>query len=342
MKKFLFAISIAIFFAMVLAGCSKNSTKDEFGIFHDLDETISAAEKSDKKILLVFTKLDSGGFNETLVNQVLHAQDYQEKLGAEFETCQIDFSKEDFSSEKNSRSGNSSRKKSAKKTKAQIERNMRATVIYGVETPPTVMILSPQGYVISSITYLSCINVTEFSNIVEVEREKIDAMEKLVSAVKSANGQEKISAIDLLYENTHTNYRYQLRELCDEVVRLDKKNESGLVGKYLLARAATEAMDCYLERKPEKAAECYTKYVSSQFLSVEQKQQCYYAAAYITGNERPSVEVSEKILGYLNSLVELDSQTPLAKQAKILSERQQEILKRQKEIEVKKDEEAQQ
>ncbi|MCM1224123.1 MAG: hypothetical protein NC548_57690, partial [Lachnospiraceae bacterium] len=167
-------------------------------------------------------------------------------------------------------------------------------------------------------------------------------MEKLVSAVKVARGQEKISAIDLLYENMHTNYRYQLRELCDEVVRLDKKNESGLVGKYLLARAATEAMDCYLERKPEKAAECYTKYVSSQFLSVEQKQQCYYAAAYITGNERPSLEVSEKILGYLNSLVELDSQTPLAKQAKILSERQQEILKRQKEIEVKKDEEAQQ
>lgn len=329
MKKiFLFAIV----FAMLLVGCSTNSTKDEFGIFHDLDETISAAEKSDKKILLIFTKLDSGGFNETLVNQVLHTQDYQEKLGSEFETCQIDFSKEEFSPEKNS----------AKKTKAQIERDMRATVIYSVETPPTVMILSPQGYVISSITYLSCINVTEFSNIIEVEREKIDAMEKLVSAVKGANGQEKISAIDLLYENTHTNYRYQLRELCDEIVRLDKKNESGLVGKYLLARAATEAMDCYLERKPEKAAECYTKYVSSQFLSVEQKQQCYYAAAYITGNERPSLEVSEKILGYLNSLVELDSQTPLAKQAKILSERQQEILKQQKEIEAKKDEEAQQ
>lgn len=339
MKKFFL---FTILFAIIFAGCSKNFTKDEFGIFHDLDETISAAEKSDKKILLVFTKLDSGGFNETLVNQVLHAPDYQEKLGAEFETCQIDFSKEDFSSEKNSDAADSSKKKPAKKMKAQTERDMRTTVIYGVETPPTVMILSPQGFVISSITYLSCINVTEFSNIVEVEREKIDAMEKLVSAVKNAEGLEKISAIDLLYENTHTNYRYQLRELCDEVVRLDKKNESGLVGKYLLARAATEAMDCYLERKPEKAAECYTKYASSQFLSMEQKQQCYYAAAYITGNERPSVEVSEKILEYLNSLVELDSQTPLAKQAQFLAERQQKILERQKNIEAQKNEEAQQ
>lgn len=333
MKKFFL---FTILFAIIFAGCSKNFTKDEFGIFHDLDETISAAEKSDKKILLVFTKLDSGGFNETLVNQVLHAPDYQEKLGAEFEACQIDFSKE------NSDAADSSKKKPAKKMKAQTERDMRTTVIYGVETPPTVMILSPQGFVISSITYLSCINVTEFSNIVEVEREKIDAMEKLVSAVKNAEGLEKISAIDLLYENTHTNYRYQLRELCDEVVRLDKKNESGLVGKHLLARAATEAMDCYLERKPEKAAECYTKYASSQFLSMEQKQQCYYAAAYITGNERPSVEVSEKILEYLNSLVELDSQTPLAKQAQFLAERQQKILERQKNIEAQKNEEAQQ
>lgn len=329
MKKiFLFLI----FFAIVFAGCAKNSSKDEFGIFHDLEKTISVAEKSDKKILLVFTKLESGGFNETLVNQVLHAQDYQEKIGAEFETCQIDFSKEDFSSQK----------KSAKKTKAQTERNMNTTVIYGVETPPTVMILSPQGYVISSITYLSCINVQEFSNIIEVEREKIDAMEKMVAAVKNAEGIEKISAIDLLYENTHANYRYQLRKLCDEVVRSDKKNESGLVGKYLLARASTEAMDCYLARKPEKAAECYIKYVPSKFLSVEEKQRCYYAAAYITGNERPSVTVSEKILGYLDSLVKLDSETPIAKQAQFLAERQQKILERQKEAEAQNNEEAQQ
>ena len=329
MKKiFLFLI----FFAIVFAGCTRNSSKDEFGIFHDLEKTISVAEKSDKKILLVFTKLESGGFNETLVNQVLHAQDYQEKIGAEFETCQIDFSKEDFSSQK----------KSAKKTKAQTERDMNTTVIYGVETPPTVMILSPQGYVISSITYLSCINVQEFSNIIEVEREKIDAMEKMVAAVKNTEGIEKISAIDLLYENTHANYRYQLRKLCDEVVRSDKKNESGLVGKYLLARASTEAMDCYLARKPEKAAECYIKYVRSKFLSVEEKQRCYYAAAYITGNERPSVKISEKILGYLDSLVKLDSETPIAKQAQFLAERQQKILERQKEAEAQNNEEAQQ
>lgn len=329
MKKiFLFLI----FFAIIFVGCARNSSKDEFGIFHDLEKTISVAEKSDKKILLVFTKLESGGFNETLVNQVLHAQDYQEKIGAEFETCQIDFSKEDFSSQK----------KSAKKTKAQTERDMNTTVIYGVETPPTVMILSPQGYVISSITYLSCINVQEFSNIIEVEREKIDAMEKMVAAVKNAEGIEKISAIDLLYENTHANYRYQLRKLCDEVVRSDKKNESGLVGKYLLARASTEAMDCYLARKPEKAAECYIKYVRSKFLSVEEKQRCYYAAAYITGNERPSVKISEKILGYLDSLVKLDSETPIAKQAQFLAERQQKILERQKEAEAQNNEEAQQ
>lgn len=334
MKKiFLFLI----FFAIIFAGCARNSSKDEFGIFHDLEKTISVAEKSDKKILLVFTKLESGGFNETLVNQVLHAQDYQEKIGAEFETCQID-----FSSQKNSDNENPSQKKSAKKTKAQIERDMKTTVIYGVEAPPTVMILSPQGYVISSITYLSCINVQEFSNIIEVEREKIDAMEKMVAAVKNAEGIEKISAIDLLYENTHANYRYQLRELCDEVVRSDKKNESGLVGKYLLARASTEAMDCYLARKPEKAAECYIKYVRSKFLSVEEKQRCYYAAAYITGNERPSVKISEKILGYLDSLVKLDSETPIAKQAQFLAERQQKILERQKEAEAQNNEEAQQ
>ena len=96
--------------------------------------------------------------------------------------------------------------------------------------------------------------------------------------------------------------------MSDEVIKLDKKNESGLVGKHLLARASTKAMECYLRRQPDKAVECYLEPLKSKFLSVEEKQRSYFAAAYITGKNDMSVANSKKIIEYLNAAIDLDPQ----------------------------------
>lgn len=313
----------AVFALAVLAGCSRKSTKDEYGIYHDLEETKKVAHTNNKKILLIFTKLDSGRYNETLVNDILHAPDYAEKIGAEFETCVIDFSNEKVKSD-------------AKEQKEQNERDMRVAVIYGVEAPPTVMVLTAKGYVISVITYLSSKDVKEFANLVEVEREKISDIDTMLAAVEKSSGLERVAAIDLLYESTASAYRYQLNDLVEDVIKTDKKNESGLLGKYLMARATTEAMDCYTNHTPEKMADCYIKPIKSGFLSVEQKQQSYLAAAYVIGNTFTDVESSEKILEYLNAAIELDETTQLGQHCKYLAERQKNIMERQKNIQAQK------
>ena len=271
----LFVAALALLAATALCSCSKKGLPDANGVYSDFDSALSAAKKSGKKLLLFFTKLEDGGFNQTIATDVLGAADYKEILGQEFESCRIDYSRERFS------------KKSESFNEAQNDRDMRTAVIYGAETTPAVYVLTKEGYVLMNITYLPVKNPKEFFEVIQSDRENINAMETLLSEIESAKGLERVKKIDELYEKTSTNYRYQLRALCDQVIKLDKKNNSGLVGKYLLARASTKAMDCYLRREPAKAVEAYLEPLKSSFLSVEEKQRSYFAAAYITGNTDP-------------------------------------------------------
>ena len=320
----LFAVLAALAAATLFCGCSKKSAPDAYGVYSDFDSVLAAAQKSEKKILLFFTKMEDGGHNEKIVNDILQAGGYNELFGGEFETCRIDYSRERFS------------RKSEGFDEAQNERDMRTAVIYGVDTTPAVVVLTKQGYVISNITYLPVDDPQGLKNIVELDRENIDGIENLLAQIDAAKGLERVQKIDELYEQTKANYRYQLRGLCDQVIKLDKKNESVLVGKYLLARASTKAMDCYLRREPDKAVDCYLEPLKSKFLSVEEKQRSYFAAAYIVGKDSPGVENSEKIISYLQSAIELDDKSPLAERCRFLLERQEKILANQKEMEEKK------
>jgi len=323
--KNVFKIFAFTFLALAfLSGCSKRIVKDDYGIYSDFDSTLNAAKKSGKKILLFFTNVESKGHDEKIINDVLHASDYKELLGEEFETCCIDYSKSRFS------------KKSENFDEARNERDMKVAVIYGIDTTPSVLVLTKQGYVISSITYLPVENPSEFKKVIEFDRESIDDMEKLLSNLEAAKGLDRVQIIDQLYEQTKANFRYQLRALSDEVLKLDKKNESGLVGKYLLARASTKAMDCYISREPDKAVECYLEPLKSKFLSVEEKQRSYFAAAYITGKNDPSIENSEKIIEYLTKTMQLDENAPISERCKLLLERQEKILAGQKDMAAKK------
>lgn len=317
-------IFAALFFALALCSCSKKVVKDDYGIYNDLDAALKAAQKSGKKLLLFFTKVEDGGLNQTIVDDVLHADGYAQLIGREFESCQIDYSRERFS------------KKSASFNEARNDRDMRTAVIYGAENPPSVLVLTKEGYVITNITYIPAKSVKEFGDIIEVDRKSILDMEALLADLQKSKGLERVQKIDELYEKTSSNYRYQLRALCEQVIKLDKKNKSGLVGKYLLARASTKAMDCYLRRQPDKAVEAYLEPLKSNFLSVEEKQRSYFAAAYITGNNGQSVENSEKIIGYLNAAKDLDPNSALAERCKLLLERQEKILAGQKETAAKK------
>ena len=95
-----------------------------------------------------------------------------------------------------------------------------------------------------------------------------------------------------------------------------------------------------MRRQPDKAVDCYLEPLKSKFLSVEEKQRSYFAAAYITGKNDMSVENSKEIIEYLSAAIELDPNSELAERCRFLLERQEKILANQIETEAKKAQEA--
>ena len=96
-RRFASIFALSVFALALFSGCSKKVAKDDYGIYSDFDSVLDAAQKSGKNVLLFFTKLEDGGFNEKIVNDVLHASDYNQVFANEFETCWLDFSRERFS-----------------------------------------------------------------------------------------------------------------------------------------------------------------------------------------------------------------------------------------------------
>lgn len=323
--------SLLVMVMLSLAGCSGSVPKNEAGWYQDFEGTVKIAKKSGKNIMVLFSRDDRDINIKNLKERIFDTPEFFAAFSDDYEFCNLDFSGERFKKVK------SDGKKLSAKEKKQNDRDMRTAVIYGMTTTPAILLMSPQGYVITDISYIpGNLTLSDFQGLVNSYSDEIKAMSNYVKALKLAHGLEKVTAIDLLFEETSTNYRYALNDLIYSVPKLDPKDESGLVGKYILAAASSESVDCYLNRHPEKTVDVYLKTAKSKYLNTPQKQQCYFAAAYVSRSNDNSVENSEKIISYLEQAVALDSESPIGVRSAEMIEREAERLARYKEIEARK------
>ena len=123
----------------------------------------------------------------------------------------------------------------------------------------------------------------------------VSQMKEFIAAIQKGSKQEKLAAIDNLYENTEIIYRVFLADLIDKYVEMDKDNESGLLSKYLFAQADANASNLYMSGDLLGATKSYVDICSNPNLEADYKQQAYYMAAYIM-----SISDYATILDYLN------------------------------------------
>ena len=71
---------------------------------------------------------------------------------------------------------------------------------------------------------------------------ELDRFNKLVAQTKKGSALEKVEAIDGIFMATDQTYRTFLLPLVQTAIKLDKTNETGLVGKFILAQAQAQAM----------------------------------------------------------------------------------------------------
>lgn len=311
MKKLLFIF--CTFICLALTSCSKPEGKNEYGWYTNYQECLAQAKKDDKGIILVISHDETDQVSAELKRTVLHTPEFATEFGKDFYFCENDVSPTLFKKARPDKEASSKEKKESKRYQKILEDRMRVETIFGVQNTPTVYLISSDGYVIKDFTYIPCLNVEEFKILLAAYETEIEEKQKLINAILSANGIEKVFAIDNLYENTKINFRYMLTNLMREVESLDKENKTGLVGKYIMSIASSDAIDAYINRKPEIIADIYEKAAEHPMLNNNQRQQQYFAAAFVVGSNSPTPEQTLQMIEYLEKAIAVDPNSQLGK-----------------------------
>lgn len=331
-KYFVFALALA---SLCLFSCNNAANVNEHGWYTDYSVCQKKAKSEGKRIILLFSRDDSDTRSAELKKDIFFTDKFNSLLGKDYVFCNLDFSRSVFEKTKLNPELKGKEKiyakKEASKAKMYLERNMKIASILGIHNSPSVITLTKYGYAAKEFPYFECTTPEEFAELLNDSNEKLTILEDLTTKVEKAKGVQKALAIDELYSAMDDTYSYLLKDLILKVPSLDKKDESGIVGKYVLATASVEAMDCYFARKPEESDKPYVKVASSKYLNPEQKQQAFYAAAYVTGARENTIENVEKSIGYLKDAVAAAPDSPLAAQCKMQIERGEVVVARLKE-----------
>ena len=159
---------------------------------------------------------------------------------------------------------------------------MRDAGLYNIQVTPSYYILTKEGYVIKQMVFENKPeSVEDFFAGYNPLVEEIAEYENTISAARSGKTEDRLAAINRLFEKTDPQLRYLLADFCSDYIKLDKKNSTGMVGSYVVALANSNAVQHYLDQDPLAASEEFATAAKSKFLEPEQKQQCFYTAAYL-------------------------------------------------------------
>ena len=304
-------LSIIIFSILLLSGCSKVQL-DADGCFSDVDSALKYAAKKDCNVLLFVTMEDDDNDSTELLNKVIRDGNFKTEIASDFAVTRLDFSQKSYAATVVPEGSDEKTEKAANAIADQIQKNTRFASLLNVSQTPSIYILSKESYVLASFFYeAEDKNLSDFNELLQKENQKANQLKEIIKNTKKGSQLERVSAIDALYEATENDYRVFLADLLNSVKSLDKKNESGLLGKYIYAAADANAIKAMNQGKIEEAVKFYIEAAENEFLEPNLKQQAYYVAAYICSitGAGSSFSDSSVIIGYLQKSIDADPES---------------------------------
>ncbi len=321
-----------LFIALMFISCGeKLPAPDEFGFFNDMDAAVATAKKGHKNILLYVTISGFDEYSETFTNDVLHSEDYKKTFGKDYVSVLFDFGVEAYKS-KNGQAVTDEEKKKLDLYNQQMAKNIALARRLDLQYCPAVFLMNEDGFAFAEEVYseenLSGFETTEnlFALISEYGDDFI-IMQELVNATKKGSAVDKVNAINAIYETVESKYVPSMISLYEQVPVIDKKNESGLVsslyGVYVISRTSDfTAVNDY-----GSAISFLTQETGKGILEGDDLQYVYFILAELfmdTGSSDYS-----QIIAYLTKSVEVNPETELAVQIKIMLSQIEELISEQ-------------
>ena len=280
-KKFFCKITLILIIFLSFS-CSKKIITDDCGCYIDFDVARETAIKKNQNMLLFVTMDSEDSFSSDFVRKIISNQNFSLRVMSEYVVVHFDFSQSSY--EKTVPHGKTSRKETqrAERLAELMQENTRIATLLDVKYTPSMYILTQDGFYVAEVMLPSELNgLDDFLSLLEGYKGRMAKINHLVDKAYEGDGKQRVLAIDELYESTDEVHRALLSSLIKEVPSLDKNNETGLLSKYLLTIAESEAISYYSSGDVASAVKCYTQLTKSKFLEPEHKQQAYYMAAYI-------------------------------------------------------------
>lgn len=291
--------TLAIFaFVLTFAACSKKAGTDENGYCQTLDEAKKAAAEKNQDILVVVTLAGNDEASDSFLNDIFYSEAFTEKVAQKYVIFHIDFGEATYN-----------KTLEDEKFAALMEKNTLVASNLNVRFTPCFYLLSKEGYFITQLEYMDEItSADQIQELISLAAPACDDVHNIIAKIQAATGSERILAIDELVNMTELTYKFFIYDLIKEVIKLDKDNTYGMIGKYLLYKVDLDATELFGKGEPERAAKCYADVALSPYLDADQKQQSYYMAAYslFMGH----VEDPKPILNYLQKAIDVNPDSP--------------------------------
>lgn len=233
----------------------------------DYEAVQTTAKERNKNILLAFTGTGWDGVSDGFEKDVMNDAEFIKKMGKKFELAQIDIpgGESDVSEE-------------------EMQKIFTYAMMYNLNTTPSFILVSPEGISYGVIECSQSMGLEAVIEAVENAENDYKALAKLKTDIEKASGVKKVQLIDELYEKSSDAEKTspKMTDYILEVPALDPENQSGLVGKYKLLAAYSEA-GLYMQRGDVKGArDVLLRMVEGSDVESEYTQEAYFTAAYIS------------------------------------------------------------
>ena len=272
MKKNILFIAI-ILTATLFISCGKKAQLDAYGCFVNYADALDNSEKKKQPLLMFFTSEGDDEESTQIVADIFKHPDFSSVILKKYTVFHADFSE------------NVWKKLTSEEQNAYdiiLQNNYQIAMLLGVNVMPQVFLCTKEGYLVTQLeTEDGFMSMSDLTSLLDSNSETLEKFNKMVAATNKGSSTQRVEAIDTLYNATDKSFRTFLLPLVKIVPELDKNNETGLTGKYIMATIESEAITAYSKGDTEGAIKKYLEAADNKFVKDEDKQECFYTAAYL-------------------------------------------------------------
>jgi hypothetical protein len=262
------------------------------------EDAKKAAEKENKLIFIFFSEIEADNKSARLKENLFDKEDFIKTYTEKYVLLNLDYS--------NSRNESDAE---------NLSSDMRIFESYDVKDLPYFLIVSPQGYVIEKLAFDASADIDTAKITFGDVEDSVREFKENLAAIKNGTKEEKLEAIDKIYEKTPPTLTYHIRDLSEKFLSLDKNNETGKYLKHAISLTYAKAQEYFMKGEEEKGCDEFIKLAENKNLTDDDRQMAYYTAGYLLASS--GSQNFEKIIGYFKQSYEINPESESASNIKM-------------------------